>query len=126
MPVTTTTVNTRNKENEQQEAGRNDAFKILLLSGETADPVAHKAARDHDQEISKGIKARNDHDRQGIDNDGYHTRHDSYKKMSSMLDQDMLQINQENGANVKKQKQKSKSGMMAFTSSTRKSNKQGK
>ncbi len=121
VPVTTTTVNTGNKENEQQEAGRNDAFKILLLSGETADPTAHKAVRDHDQEISKGIKARIDHDKQGIDNEGHHTRHDSYKKMSSMLDQDMLQINKENGANVKKKKQKSKSGMMAFTSSTCKS-----
>jgi hypothetical protein len=43
--------------------------------------------------------------------------------MSSMLDQDMPQINQENSANVKKQKQKSKSGMMAFTSSTCKSKK---
>jgi hypothetical protein len=62
VPVTTTTVNTRNKENEQQEAGRNEAFKILILSGKTADPVAHKAARDHDQEISKGMKARIDHD----------------------------------------------------------------
>jgi autotransporter adhesin len=40
-----------------------------------------------------------------------------------MLDQDMPQINQENSANIKKQKQKSKSGMMAFTSSARKSKK---
>jgi hypothetical protein len=123
VPVTTTTVNTRNEENEQQEAGRNDALKIFLLSGKTADPAAHKAARDHDQEINKGIKARIDHDQQGIDNNGHHTRHDSYKKMSSTLDQDMPQINQENGANVKKQKRKSKSGMTAFTSSTRNSKK---
>jgi hypothetical protein len=43
--------------------------------------------------------------------------------MSSTLDQDMLQINQENSANVKKRKQKSKSGMTAFTSSARKSKK---
>jgi hypothetical protein len=35
----------------------------------------------------------------------------------------MPQINQEHGANVKKQKQKSKSGMMAFTSYTCKSKK---
>jgi autotransporter adhesin len=40
-----------------------------------------------------------------------------------MLDQDMPQINQENGTNVNKQKQKSKSGMMACTSSARKSKK---
>jgi hypothetical protein len=43
--------------------------------------------------------------------------------MSSTLDQDMLQINQENSANVKKRKQKSKSGMTAFTSSACKSKK---
>jgi hypothetical protein len=43
--------------------------------------------------------------------------------MRSMLHQDMPQINQENSANVKKQKRKSKSGMMAFTSSTRNSKK---
>jgi hypothetical protein len=41
--------------------------------------------------------------------------------MSSTLDQDMPQIYQENSANVKKQKRKSKSGMTAFTSSARKS-----
>jgi hypothetical protein len=43
--------------------------------------------------------------------------------MSSTLDQDMPQINQENSANVKKRKQKSKSGMTAFTSSACKSKK---
>jgi hypothetical protein len=123
VPVNTTAINTANKENEQQEAGRNDDFKILLLSGETADPAVHKAARDHAQEISKGMKAKIDCDRQGNGDDGYYTRHDSYKKLSSMLDQDMPQINQENSAKVKKQKRKSKSGMTAFTSSTRKSKK---
>jgi hypothetical protein len=56
VPVITTAINTTNEENEQQEAGRNDNFKILLLSGKTADPAVHKAARDHAQEISKGIK----------------------------------------------------------------------
>ncbi len=123
VPVTTT-VNTGNEENEQEpEEGRNDNFKILLLSGNTADPAAHKAARDHAQEISKGIKAKIDHDWQGNGDDGYYTRYDSYKKMSSMLAQDMLQISKEHGANVKKQKRKSKSGMTAFTSSTRKSKK---
>jgi hypothetical protein len=123
VPVSTTAINTTNEENEQQEAGRNNDFKILLLSGKTADPAAHKAARDHAQEISKGIKTKIDCDRQGNSDDGYYTRHDSYKKMSSTLDQDMPQINQENGANIKKQKQKSKSGMTAFTSSTCKSKK---
>jgi hypothetical protein len=123
VPVTATAINTANKENEQQEAGRNDDFKILLLSGDTADPTAHKEARDHDQEISKGIKAKTDCDQHGNGDDGYYTRHDSYKKMSSTLDQDMLQINQENGTNIKKRSRKSKSGMTAFTSSTRKSKK---
>jgi hypothetical protein len=121
--MTYTAINTANEENEQQEAGRNNDFKILLLSGDTADPAAHKAARYHAQEISKGIKANIDGDQQGNGDDGYYTRHDSYKKMSSMLDQDMPQINQENGTNVKKQKRKSKSGMTAFMSSTRKSKK---
>ncbi len=65
VPMTTTAINTANKENEEQEVGRNNDFKILLLSGNTADPAAHKAARDHDQEISKGIKAKIDRDRQG-------------------------------------------------------------
>jgi hypothetical protein len=102
VPMTTTAINNANKENEEQEVGRNDDFKILLLSGDTADPAAHKAARDHDQEISKGIKAKIDHDRQGNGDDGYYTRHDSYKKMSSTLDQDMPQIYLENSANVKK------------------------
>jgi hypothetical protein len=60
VPVITTVINTTNNENEEQEAGRNNDFKILLLSGNTADPVAHKAARDHDQEIRKGIKAKID------------------------------------------------------------------
>ncbi len=123
VPVTATAINTANEENEQQEAGRNNDFKILLLSGNTADPAAHKAARDHDQEISKGIKAKIDHDRHGNGDDGYYTRHDSYKKMSSTLDQDMLQINQENGTNIKKRKRRSKSGMTAFTSSACKSKK---
>jgi hypothetical protein len=123
VPVNTTAINTANEENEQQEAGRNKDFKILLLSGDTADPAAHKAARDHAQEISKGIKAKIHCDRQGNGDDGYYTRHYSYKKMSSTLDQDMPQINQENSANVKKRKQKSKSGMMAFTSSAHKSKK---
>jgi hypothetical protein len=123
VPVSTTDINTTNEENEQQEAGRNSDFKILILSGETADPAVHKAARDHAQEISKGIKAKIDCDRQGNGDDGYYTRNDSYKKMSSTFDQDMSQINQENGTNVEKQKQKSKSGMTAFTSSTHKSKK---
>jgi hypothetical protein len=100
--VNTTAINTANEENEQQEAGRNEDFKILLLSGDTADPTAHKAAIDHAQEISKGNKAKIDCDQQGNGDDGYYTRHDSYKKMSSTLDQDMTQINQENSANVKK------------------------
>jgi hypothetical protein len=103
--VTATAINTTNEENEQQEAGRNDDFKILLLSGDTAEPAAHKAAKYHDQEISKGIKAKIDLDRHRNGDDGYYTRHDSYKKMSSTLDQDMLQINQENGANIKKKVQ---------------------
>jgi hypothetical protein len=64
--------------------GRNDDFKILLLSGKTADPTAHKAARDHAPEITKGIKAKIDHDQQGNGDDGCYTRYDSYKKMSSM------------------------------------------
>jgi hypothetical protein len=81
--VSTTAINTANKENEQQEAGRNNDFKILLLSGKTADPAAHKAERDHAQEISKGIKPKIDCDGQGHGDDGYYTRHDSYKKMSS-------------------------------------------
>jgi hypothetical protein len=123
VPVTATAINTTNEENEQQEAGRNNDFKILLLSGDTADPAAHKAVRDHDQEISKGIKAKIYCDQHGNGDDGYYTRHDSYKKMSSTLDQDMQQINQENGANIKKRKRKSKSGMMAFTSSVHKSKK---
>jgi hypothetical protein len=63
VPVNTTAINTANEENEQQEAWRNEDFKILLLSGDTADPAAHKAARDHAQEISKGIKAKIDCDR---------------------------------------------------------------
>jgi hypothetical protein len=62
VPMTTTAINNANEENEEQEVGRNDDFKILLLSGDMADPAAHKAARDHDQEISKGIKAKIDHD----------------------------------------------------------------
>jgi hypothetical protein len=123
VPVNTTAINTANEENEQQEAGRNNNFKILVLSDKTADPAAHKAARDHAHEISKGIKIKIDCDRQGNGDDGYYTRHDSYKKMSSMLDQDMLQINQENSTNVKKRKRKSKSGMTAFTSSVCKSKK---
>jgi hypothetical protein len=80
VPVNTTAINTANEENEQQEARRNNNFKILLLSDETADPAAHKAARDHAQEISKGIKAKIDGDQQGNGDDGYYTRHDSYKK----------------------------------------------
>ncbi len=121
VPVTTTTVNTGSKDNEQQDKeGRNNDFKILLLSN--ADPTAHKAAKDHAQEISKGIKAKIDSDRQG-NSDGHYTRHDSYKKMSSTLDQDMPLINQENVANAKKRKRKSKSGMAAYTSSTCKSKK---
>jgi hypothetical protein len=60
VPVTTATINTGSKDNEQQEEGRNNDFKILLLS--TADPTAHKAAKDHAQEISKGIKAKIDSD----------------------------------------------------------------
>ena len=93
------------------------------MSGETADPAAHKAARDHAQEISKGIKAKIDRDRQGNGDNGYYTKYDSYKKMTSTLAQDMPQISEEHGANVKKRKRKSKSGMTAFTSSTRKSKK---
>jgi hypothetical protein len=48
--MTTTAINNAKKGNEQQEVGRNDDFKLLLLSGDTADPAAHKAARDHAQE----------------------------------------------------------------------------
>jgi hypothetical protein len=99
--VTTASINTGSEDNEQQEEGRNNNFKILLLS--TADPAAHKAAKDHSQEISKGIKAKIDSDRwANSGNDGHYTRHDSYEKMSSMLDQDLLLINQENIANAKK------------------------
>jgi len=124
VPVTAATANSAgNDENEQEEGTRNNDFKILLLSGENADPAAHKAARDHAQEISKGIKAKIDSDRQGNGDDGCYTRHDSYKTMSSTLAQDMPQIDQEHGANVKKRKRKSKSGMTAFTSATRKSKK---
>jgi hypothetical protein len=73
VPMNTTAINTANKENEQQEAGRNDNFKILILSGKTADPAAHNAARDHAQEISNGIKAKIDCDLQGNGDDGYYT-----------------------------------------------------
>jgi len=96
-------------------------FKILLSS--TADPAAHKAAKDHDQEIIKGIKANIDHDRQGNGDDGNCTRHESYKKMSETVNHDAAMINQENVANTKKRKRKSKSGMTVYTSSTRKSKK---
>jgi hypothetical protein len=43
--------------------------------------------------------------------------------MSTTLDRDLPLINQENVANAKKRKRKSKSGMTAYTSSTRKSKK---
>jgi len=98
-----------------------DDFNILLLS--TADPTVHKAVHDHDQEISKGIKAKIESDQQGNSGDGHYTRHDSYKKMSQMVNQDKPLINQENVANAKKRKRKSKSGMTAYMSSTRKSKK---
>ena len=54
-----------NENEQQEEEARNDDFKLLLVSGPNADPQAHKAARDHDQEILKGIKAKIDLDRQG-------------------------------------------------------------
>jgi hypothetical protein len=41
---------------------RNNSFKLLLLSGPNADPAAREAARVHDQEILKGIKAKIDLD----------------------------------------------------------------
>ena len=59
----------------------------------------------------------------GNGGDGHYTRHDSYKKMSKTVNQDKPLINQENVANAKKRKRKSKSGMTAYTSSTRKSKK---
>jgi len=96
-------------------------FKILLSS--TSDPAAYKAAKDHAQEISKDIKAKIESDRRGNGNDGRYTRLDSYKKMEKTLEQDLPMINQENIANAKKRKRKSKSGMTAYTSSTRKSKK---
>jgi hypothetical protein len=42
---------------------RKDDFKLLLSSGPNADPAACEAARVHDHEILKGIKAKIDLDR---------------------------------------------------------------
>jgi hypothetical protein len=57
---------TANNENEQQEeAARSNDFKLLLASGPNAEPHAHKATRDHDQEILKEISAKIDLDNQG-------------------------------------------------------------
>jgi hypothetical protein len=41
---------------------RNDDFKLLLSSGPNVDPAPCEAARVHDQEILKGIKAKIDLD----------------------------------------------------------------
>jgi hypothetical protein len=63
ISVPVSAVNTGNENEQQEEEERSDdGFKILLLLGENADPVAHKAARVHDQEILKGIKAKIDLD----------------------------------------------------------------
>jgi hypothetical protein len=72
------------------------------LSGQNADALAHKAARDHDQEILKGINAKIDLDQQGNGDAGSTRYHDSYKKMSSKLAKDMPQISTEHGARAKK------------------------
>jgi hypothetical protein len=103
---------------------RNDDFKLLLSSGPNANPAACKAARVHDQEILKGIKAKIDYDRQGNGNTGSTGYCGSYDKMNSKLEEDLVLVSTDSNTRARKQKQRSKSSMMEnFTSSTCKSKK---
>jgi hypothetical protein len=103
---------------------RNDDFKLLLLSGPSADRAACEAARVHDQEILEGIKAKIDLDQQGNGNTGSTGYCGSYNKMNSKLEEDLVLVSTEPNAKARKRKQRSKSSMTEnFTSSTHKSKK---
>jgi hypothetical protein len=104
---------------------RNNDFKLLLLSGPNADPAACKAARVHDQEILKGLKAKIDLDQQGNGNTGSTGYCGSYDKMNSKLEEDLVLVSTEPNARARKQKRRSNQEQDDgnFTSSTHKSKK---
>jgi hypothetical protein len=103
---------------------RNDDFKLLLSSGPNVDPAPYEAARVHDQEILKGIKAKIDLDQQGNGDTRSTGYCGSYDKMNSKLEEDLVLVSTEPNVTARKQRRRSKSRMTEnFTSSTCKSKK---
>jgi hypothetical protein len=80
----------------------NDDFKLLLLLGPNADPAACKAARVHDQEILKGIKAKIHLDQRGNGDTGSTGYCGSYDKMNSKLEEDLVLVFTEPNARARK------------------------
>ena len=105
---------------EHQETAPAGEFKLLLEDGETAD--AYKEARDHDQQILKGIQERIDLDQQGSA-DGSSSLKSHFSKMGAKLAEDSQAVAETDLRGRRKQKRKSKGSLTDFTSSTKKSKK---